>query len=56
MADMVVVRSKIKGCAGDCNVSGDFAEALNGEVEKMIQKASERAKSNGRKTVRPGDL
>ena len=32
MSEMVVVRSKIKEHAQGCNVSGDFAEALNKEV------------------------
>lgn len=56
MADMLVVRSKIKTCAGDCNVSSDFAGALNEEVGKLIQRASERAKANGRKTIGARDL
>jgi len=43
-------------CASDCNVAGDFAEALSKEVETMIKKAADRAKANGRKTITPRDL
>lgn len=56
MADLVVVRSKIKEYADDCNVSGDFAEALSDEVVALIKKAAKRAKANNRKTVSSRDL
>ena len=55
MADMLVVRSKIKGLS-DLNVSGSFADALSEEVLKMVKKAEERAKANGRKTLKPCDI
>ncbi|MBI2507823.1 DUF1931 domain-containing protein [Candidatus Woesearchaeota archaeon] len=56
MADLVVVRSKIKEHAQGCNVSGDFAEELNKEVVGLIRKAADRAKANNRKTVSGRDL
>lgn len=56
MADLVVVRSKIKEHAEGCNVSGDFANALNDEVAGLIRKAAQRAKANSRKTVSSKDL
>ena len=56
MSDMLVVRSKIKECAKGCNVSGDFAESLSGEVKKLIERAAERAKANNRSTIKPRDL
>jgi histone H3/H4 len=56
MADLVVVRSKIKEHAEGCNVSGDFANALNEEVGNLIKRAASRAKANGRKTVSSKDL
>ena len=56
MSEMVVVRSKIKEHAQGCNVSGDFAEALNKEVVGLIKKAADRAKANNRKTVSSRDL
>jgi histone H3/H4 len=56
MADLVVVRSKIKENAEGMNVAGDFAEALNVEVVSLIKKACERSKANKRSTVQPRDL
>jgi len=56
MAEMVVVRSKIKELAEGMNVASDFAEALNDEVTELIKKACERAKANKRSTVQPRDL
>jgi histone H3/H4 len=38
------------------NCAGDFTDALDKEVEALVIKACARAKSNDRKTVRPGDL
>ena len=56
MAEMLVIRSKIKDYCKDCNVSGDFAEALSKKVEGLVSDAVERAKANGRKTVQARDL
>lgn len=56
MADLYVVRSKIKDAARGMNVAGDFAEALSKLVEWHIQKAAERAKANDRKTLQARDL
>ena len=56
MADMVVVRSKIKELADGMNVAGDFAENLNGEVVALIKRACERARANKRSTVQARDL
>ncbi len=53
---MFVVKSKIKEAAGDFNVSGDFAEALNKKVEKLVRDACSRAEANGRKTVMAKDI
>src|SRR5690606_8378615 len=54
----VVVASKGKEGvrAGDVRMAGDFPEALNAEVQEVIAKAIQRAKDNGRGTVRPSDL
>ena len=52
----LVVRSKVKEYAHDLNVSSDFAEALNKKVEVLITEACERAKANGRRTLKPSDL
>ncbi|MFH1455782.1 MAG: DUF1931 domain-containing protein [archaeon] len=56
MADLVVVRSKIKEHADGMNVSSDFASALSDEVVGLIQKAAARAKANKRSTVKARDL
>jgi len=56
MADLVVVRSKIKENAQGMNVAGDFAENLNTEVLAIIQRACDRAKANKRSTVQARDL
>lgn len=55
MSELLVVRSKLKECT-DCNVSGNFADALSNKVKEMVAKATERAKGNGRKTIKPIDL
>ncbi len=56
MAELLVVKAKIKDCAEGCNVAGDFAEGLSGKVETLIKDAAARAQANGRKTVRASDL
>ena len=53
---MLVVKSKIKDVATDCNVSSDFADALDKQVEELVKKACERAKGNNRRTVMAKDL
>ena len=39
-----------------CNTAGDFIEGLSNKVDWKIKRAVERAKANGRKTVRAADL
>ncbi len=56
MAEMLVVRSKIKTCAQGCNVGSDFAAALSKKVEDLIKDAARRAKANGRNTLKERDL
>lgn len=56
MADLLVVKSKIKSVVKDANVSGDFADALDKLVRWHVEKAVERAKANNRKTVMAKDL
>lgn len=52
----VVVKAKIKELASGYNVASDFAEELDTEVKRLIKKAIDRAKSNGRRTVMGKDL
>ncbi|MCD4666868.1 DUF1931 domain-containing protein [archaeon] len=56
MAELLVVRSKLKDYAKGMNVSGDFADALSKKVEMLIKDACERAKANGRRTVQARDI
>ena len=53
---MIIVRSRIKELAGDFNVSGDFADALDKKAEQLIKEACERARANNRRTIMPKDL
>ena len=53
---MIVVKAKIKEVAGDYNVAGDVAEALNKKVEELVKNACARAEANGRKTIMAKDL
>jgi histone H3/H4 len=54
--ETIVVKSKIKEVAGNCNVSGDFADALNGVAVDLVKRAAARAEANGRKTVSAKDM
>ncbi len=56
MAELLVVRSKIKDHCEGCNVSGDLASALSEKVIQLIKDAAGRAKANNRKTVQAKDL
>lgn len=52
----LIVKAKIKETAKGMNVSSDFADALNSEVQSMVKRACQRADANGRKTVQARDL
>ncbi|MBN2567488.1 DUF1931 domain-containing protein [Candidatus Woesearchaeota archaeon] len=56
MADLLVVKAKLKEAAPGANLAGDFAEALDAKVRALIKDAKERAEANGRKTVMAKDL
>ena len=56
MADLLVVKAKIKDYVGDMNVAGDFADELSKKVEMLVKEAAKRADANGRKTVQAKDL
>ncbi|MFB6088046.1 MAG: DUF1931 domain-containing protein [Haloarculaceae archaeon] len=55
MADLIV-KNSVKEALDDMNVSRDFYDALDEEVEELLEDARERAQSNDRKTVQPRDL
>jgi len=56
--EMLVVGSKMKDVvkAAGCMSSGDLIEAVSAKVHEMLAGATERAKGNGRSTVRRYDL
>lgn len=53
---MIVVKSKVKEVSGDCNVAGDFADALNEVAVNLVKTAVKRANANSRKTVQSKDV
>ncbi|MFH0954886.1 MAG: DUF1931 domain-containing protein [Candidatus Micrarchaeota archaeon] len=57
MADLVV-KSKVAEMirSKGMNMAGDTVDALDKVVEWNLTRAVDRAKENGRKTVRPADL
>lgn len=56
--EVFVVGSKVKDAVRKAGLrtAGDALDALNAEVGEVIRRAVERAKSNGRQTIRPGDF
>jgi histone H3/H4 len=51
-----IVQSAVKDQLENHNVSADFYDALDREVETLLDDASRRADDNDRKTVQPRDL
>ena len=58
MAEILVVQSKIREMikAQGCSTSADAVDALSVEVTRIVTKAIERTKANGRKTVKGQDI
>jgi hypothetical protein len=56
--ESLLVASKVKAMIkdADCNTAGDALDGLNGYVGWLVQQATQRAKANGRKTVRAHDF
>lgn len=56
--EILVVGSKVKDLISSKGLrsSGELVEALSKHVEDKLMKAIERAKANGRQTIRPEDL
>ena len=54
----LIVASKVKDAVKDAELRMDssFPDALTEKVNALIADAAERAKANGRSTVRPHDL
>jgi histone H3/H4 len=55
MTDLIV-QSAVKEQLANQNVSSDFYDALDGEVDDLLADAARRADENDRKTVQPRDL
>jgi len=55
MADLIV-KAAVKNRLSNQNVAADFYDALDAEVEAILQDATRRAEENDRKTVQPRDL
>ncbi|HVO33439.1 MAG TPA: hypothetical protein VMU17_05935 [Elusimicrobiota bacterium] len=53
-----VVKSMVKDriAKGKCHRASDIADAPNGLAERYLDQSVERAKANGRKTVRSRDI
>jgi len=58
VTEILVVQSKIRDMikAEGCATSQESVEALSKEIERMVKRAVERAKENGRKTVKGQDI
>lgn len=56
--EVYVVGSKVKDAIRKAGLrtAGDALDALNAHVSQSIRKAVERAKENGRQTIRPSDF
>ncbi|MFC5971754.1 DUF1931 domain-containing protein [Halomarina salina] len=55
MADLIV-KAAVKDALDDMNVASDFYDALDEEVQELLDDAARRADENDRKTVQPRDL
>lgn len=55
MADLIV-QSTVKNRLEDMNVAADFYDALDEEVDTLLDRAAQRAQDNDRKTVQSRDL
>ncbi|MFD1513933.1 MULTISPECIES: DUF1931 domain-containing protein [Halomarina] len=55
MADLIV-KAAVKDALDEMNVASDFYDALDEEVQELLDDAARRASENDRKTVQPRDL
>ena len=58
MTEILVVQSKIRDMikAEGCATSQEAVEELSKAIEQMVKRSIERAKENGRKTVKGQDI
>jgi hypothetical protein len=50
------VKSAVKGMVKGVRIGGDFWKELDAKISWKVKRAIERAKANGRKTIRACDL
>ena len=55
MAD-IIVKTAVRDAVDGLNVSADFYDTLDDEVQTLLDDAKCRAQANGRKTVQARDL
>ena len=58
MADILVVQAKVRDLikGEGCSTSQEAIETLSAEVARIVKRAIERTKANGRKTVKGADI
>lgn len=58
MADSLVVQSKVKEAvkAQGLRMDSNFPDAVHAKVASLVAQAANRARQNGRGTIRPYDL
>lgn len=54
--ELIISKSRTKAATKKCNVGGEFYDALDKAVRKMIADAEGRALGNKRKTLKAVDL
>lgn len=54
--NMLINRSKLKEIVGSLNLTSEFYESLEEEVEKIVRKSCKRAIDNNRRTLMARDL
>ena len=56
--EILVVGSKVKSVVSSASMRSDgkLIEAVSAKVDELLEAAIQRAKNNGRSTVRPHDL
>lgn len=52
----LIVKAAVKENLDEKNVASDFYDALDEEVEELLEDAARRAEENDRNTVQPRDL
>ncbi len=55
-AELIISKTRTKNAAKKCNVGGEFYEALDKVVRRLIAEAEARAVGNKRKTLKAVDL